>query len=415
MPPGLPPTPQNEADYFRSFFTGNPFLANGQFYSNTNLTNQAPYTPTRTMYSLTLWQANDPLVHYLSSDLNESNAFTGIHHTDDPAINSPPIVNQNALGQNSSIIGDDRYQPWGRNGQFATLNRVDTNAYNLAYRDPLVYSSDNWDFPTNANTPLDWLGRVHRGTPWQTVYLKSTNILAYNFPPHSGQATWSAWTGDGNPDDAAWSAPINDWQLASLLTAMLNTNDLSTLLSVNNPDPNAWQSTLDGMTALTNSTVSPDWFLTPELDPLLISSNSPQAAIIASAIQSTRSSQPGQFFSDVGDVLATAALAQQSPFLNTTASAQVDYGISDEACEKIASQLLPRLRADSIGSVTLANGQLTVSFTGYAGHTYELQTSTDLVHWNNLGTTQPVNGVFGLTAPVAVAGAPQFYRTLLLQ
>ena len=37
-------------------------------YSNTTV--QVPYTPTATMYEYVSWQANDPLVHYLASDLN---------------------------------------------------------------------------------------------------------------------------------------------------------------------------------------------------------------------------------------------------------------------------------------------------------------------------------------------------------
>ncbi len=75
------------------------------------------------------------------------------------------------------MIRDDRYQPWGIADQLKLLPNVDTNVYNMAYRDPLVYSPDNWDFPTNRYPNVGWLGRVHRGTPWQTVYLKATNIV----------------------------------------------------------------------------------------------------------------------------------------------------------------------------------------------------------------------------------------------
>ena len=50
----------------------------------------------------------------------------------------------------------------------------------LAIKDPLVYCSDDWNFPTNKFPTVGWLGRVHRGTPWQTVYLKASNVLASN-------------------------------------------------------------------------------------------------------------------------------------------------------------------------------------------------------------------------------------------
>ena len=77
----------------------------------------------------------------------------------------------------SSIGG--RYQPWGKSGQMALLGgAVDANVYNLAYKDPLVWGSDYWDFPIGQTWNLSWLGQVHRGTPWQTIYLKSTNILS---------------------------------------------------------------------------------------------------------------------------------------------------------------------------------------------------------------------------------------------
>ena len=36
----------------------------------TNNAAQVPYTPTVTAYEYISWQANDPLVHYLASDLN---------------------------------------------------------------------------------------------------------------------------------------------------------------------------------------------------------------------------------------------------------------------------------------------------------------------------------------------------------
>ena len=135
---------------------------------------------------------------------------------------------------------------------------------------------------------------------------------------------------------------------------------------------------------------------------------------MAAAIQTARANQPRQFFAGTGDVLATAALAEQSPFLNTADAPHLEYSISDEAYEAVPSQLLPLLRADSIGSVGVNNGQVIVQFTGYDGHTYQTQVSSDLVHWSNLGTSQPVNATYTVTAPVLPGGGPQFYRSVLL-
>jgi hypothetical protein len=394
--PGLPPaianTAQAEQVYFTAFFSTYN-IANysngGGFYTLTNLLSsmQAPYTPTRTRVQRLTWQANDPLVHYLANDLvdvaDDSNAQ---HVVDWPA--------------NLGLL-NNRYMPWGGNPHFPPYpnNPNTANAYNLAIKDPLVSSSDDWNFPVGQSLNPDWLGRVHRGTPWQTIYLKSTDILQ----EINGTNVWMNWTGDSDINDAAAMAPVRDWHLASLLAALMNTNSLASLFSVNNPDSNAWQGLLNGLIGLTNI---PDQF-----DSILISSNSPQASGIASAIESARSIQPGQFFSDTGSILATPQLAEQSPFLvgvNTNV-------INDEAYEIIPSQLLALLRADSIGSVVLMDSQPFVQFTGSDGHTYAIQASSDLVNWVSVSTNCPVNGVVSFTNQIMPSANQQFYRSVLLQ
>ena len=59
----------------------------------------------------------------------------------------------------------------------------------------------------------------------------------------------------------------------------------------------------------------------PQFASITISSNSPQASLIARAIQSARINQPGQYFADIGGILAVPQLTSQSPFLNWTYSA----------------------------------------------------------------------------------------------
>jgi hypothetical protein len=343
---------------------------------------QVPYTPTATVVQDITWQANDPLVHYLASDLNNLAAGNGL------GINNIWPGNLGRLNL--------RYAPWGGNPQ---IPNFDLNPYNLALKDPLVYSSDNWNFPDGQSLNPGWIGQVHRGTPWQTIYLKATNILT----AAGGLNTWSIWTGDTNLTDAAAMAPVQDWHLASLLASWFNTNDPVSLFPVNYPDPNAWQELLNGLIGSTNI---PDPF-----DSILISSNSSQASAIASAIESERTARPGQFFSDVGDILATPQLAEQSPFL---AGANSNI-VSDADYEIIPSQLLSLLRADSVGSVALINSQPLVQFTGYDGHAYEIQVSSDLVNWVSLSTNCPVNGVLSFTNSTMLNANQEFYRSLWLQ
>ena len=172
LPPGISTLPQAEQIYFTAFFssknTANYISPVGNF-TVTNLSGsmQAPYTPTRTRVQRLTWQANDPLVHYLASDLKDLADDTNATVVDWPQW--PGILGQ----------PNNRYNPWGGNPKTppnpSTPDDPKTaSAKNMALKDPLVTSSDLWDFPTNTLPTAGWLGRVHRGTPWQTVYLKAT-------------------------------------------------------------------------------------------------------------------------------------------------------------------------------------------------------------------------------------------------
>ena len=383
--------------FFSAFFIPGNHYGN---VTNLQLSVVAPYSPTRYISQYTTWQVNDPLVHYLASDIavpplnNTSTPQPGVHQYNFPVTNALTSLN---LGQLN-----DRYMPWGGNPRLSAEGQAlqfDPNAYNLAERDPLVYSPDDWNFPIGQPLNSSWLGQVHRGTPWQTVYLKSSPI---------DTATWAQWTGDtltisNQYFDAFNSAPVQDWHLASLLASLFNTNNFTSLFRVNNPNPNDWQGLLDGLTALTNDN--------SEVDSILISSNSPQASAIASAIQSERALQPEQIFRDVGDILATPQLAEQSPFINGANT----NNLTDAAYEIIPSQLLSLLRTDSTGSIALMDSQPVVQFTGYDGHPYAIQTSSDLVNWVSISTNCPVNGAFSFTNSTPLNVTSQFYRSILLQ
>ena len=90
---------------------------------------------------------------------------------------------------------NQRYKPWGGNS-------IDGCGHEpAAIKDPLVTSSDDWNFPTNKFPTVGWLGRVHRGTPWQTVYLKSSDVLPIKTIlaiTAIGTNLWVDWTGNLN-------------------------------------------------------------------------------------------------------------------------------------------------------------------------------------------------------------------------
>ena len=167
--PGINTSTQSR-HFLTAFFITNIYfiLLIAVTYTNSIGWVQAPYTPSRTVYNYILWQANDPLVHCLASDLNYVNpGKIGWKQTDNTAF-LLPAATQNTPG--------DRFQPWGQNQQMVALDSVDQNACNRTYKDPLIWCPDNWDFPTNKFPTVGWLGRVHRGTPWQTVYLKASGV-----------------------------------------------------------------------------------------------------------------------------------------------------------------------------------------------------------------------------------------------
>ncbi len=408
LPTYLPQTLAAEQTFFSAFFNYNPlkysqFTYNGKTYTNTALEVQAPFTPTRILYDHISWQANDPLVHYLASDLTYNDGNTGVQRSDDIYGTLPAIELDNTTL---------RYSPWGKTHPGV---RGDS-AWLSALKDPLLWRSDNWHFPTGADWSLAALGRVHRGTPWQTVYLKASDILTNrNASGNFGSSSWAKWTGNSDSGDAQQTAPINDWNLVSLLLPLLSTNDPTQLLSVNSPDPADSKNALAGILVLTNA--APD-FLGYRSQPLFVSvpmaADSPQAEQIANALYETRTALPAQRFESVGDLLRTPALTESSPWLNTSNPLQTQYAISDEAYEAIPAQLLPRLRPDSVGAVTQPGDGLKIRFSGSDIYAYALETSTDLIHWEILSTNYPVQGGFSVTIPPEDAAQKRFYRSVLL-
>ncbi len=104
----------------------------------------APYAPTRYAVGYTVLQANDPLVHYLTSDMTPSPLVLNVL-----APNMPTVCNNyvtNIVPLTSLNLGslNYNYQPWDGNPAWAAL---DPNKNNWAERDPLVRQSDNWNFP----------------------------------------------------------------------------------------------------------------------------------------------------------------------------------------------------------------------------------------------------------------------------
>ena len=262
------------------------------------------------------------------------------------------------------------------NAETGVLHDDPENAsYNLAYRDPLVYGSDNWDFSLNKYPSVGWLGRVHRGTPWQTVYLKATNLLDFvdqaQSNPYVGKTTWKYWTGDFNDFDSLNSRPIQDELLFDIFTAAPNDNASRGALSVNQKHLAAWSAVLGGLLTISNITPNPNYAAMPiqtnvVIDPAGVDqANSPLYQIVngANGINATRTSLYGNSgFPHMGDILRTPALTQFSPFLNRTdaynPNDRLNYDVSDEMYEWLPQQLMSLVRPSGVPRyVVYAYGQ----------------------------------------------------------
>jgi hypothetical protein len=357
-------TPEVQAAFFREFMD-NPNTTNNE------LVLQAPYTPSRAIYEYRVWQANDPLVHYLASDLNyQDPGVFGLFKSDDTITTKLPISNLNSPGK--------RYQPWGAvNKQMAGLGNVDTSSYNLYCKDPLVWDADYWDFPTNKYPAVGWIGRVHRGTPWQTIYLKAHNVLkeyigTTNNPNYIGTNTWAQWTGDtqqtyGQFFDAANSGPLQDRMLFDLFTTSPNENATRGQLSVNvgageinNPAAGlaAWSALFSGMVVLTNAATMPTTYISPSPFPtsnswLVISPAGPNGlySAVGNLVTNINNMRAGFInedgvvgtFEHKGDILSVTNLTENSPFLNLSSINQQYYGISDAVYEWLPQQMMSLL------------------------------------------------------------------------
>lgn len=386
-------TRQKMIDAFRVFCGLTPIYFPNTV--NTNLIVTAPFTPTRKTSLYQTWQANDPFVHFQRADLQSITGSWGLRReSPNGAVLAVPNI--------GSL--NNRFEPWGGNPS-SSQSHGTIPSYDLTVKDPLIRSAEDWQFDEPAPLAVAWLGRVHRGTPWQTLYLKAANV---------SPTTWQQWLGLWDAETAQRARPVTDRALINSLVALLNTNTPATLLSLNTSDNNAWRQAFDGLTAITNTATEAELNYSPpapRFETNLMTAASPQAAVLADAILQARA---GVEWQAVTDVLRTPALTEDSPWLNQSSAAQLQYGLSDEAYETLAAQLLPRLRPDSIGAVRSRPTGLVLTFTGCDAFFYVVEASEDLAHWSSLSTNSPENGVIELPLPEVRDLPRRFYRSRLL-
>jgi hypothetical protein len=323
----------------------------------------APFVPRRTIHQSISWQANDPLVHYVAGDLQDPlsgkrkisydvNGFGAIADNDNPLVGFP-----NLAGAGVGIALNQHYRPWGGNPNHSG-DSVPPTAKRIELKDTMIKVSDNWSFMTNRFPNVGWLGRVHRGTPWQTLYLKSTNI---DF------ATWTNWVGDNfllvNHDglgssnyDAVFSMPTNDFRVLDLFTTAINDNASKGQLSVNQTNLAAWSAILSGVIVNTNGTTNGFTWIEPAGANYEVMSPLPPLVQIVNGINRARSNptnNPSGTFAGRGDILNAPELTMASPYLQNASPDNTP----DWVIERIPQQIMSLLRVDQPRFVVYAFGQ----------------------------------------------------------
>jgi len=266
--------------------------------------------PSATAYVNQTLIVNDPLVHYTVGDLTLP----------------PHASNSLVLTQNN------RFEPW------PTPSTIGSQVIksNMTFKDPLITNSDVWNFPTNKFPSIGWLGRVHRGTPWQTIFLKAD-------PPAAAANNFANWTQEWvNTQD---TYPTGDYALLDLFTATPNDNAASGLLSINETNTAPWYALLSGVTVANYNTgletIDPT---TTNVDYVI---NGPYG------INAARLLQPNGLFHHIGNILAAPALTIDSPLLGTTDASLM----SDEAVEAIPQQVFGLLKVGQPQFVIYGFGQ----------------------------------------------------------
>jgi hypothetical protein len=324
---------------FEEFITGD---------TSTQQVMQAGFSPNIRILQVSSWEANDPLVHYTVYDLfggaSSNSAITRLI----PHVQS--TIYTNALSPVVSSpgysLGNKRYEPWG--GRQPAVGDP-PELYRFEEKDPGVYSSDFWDFPLQKFPSLGWLGRVHRGTPWQTIYFKAPD-------PNYTMADWALHTGAAFMPD---TFPTNDWRLLDVFTAAIHPNATRGRLSINQTNPAAWSAVFASVpvtAALDDGSGFPPAYET-NVQPSSV--DVPLAAIVEN-INLTRNSVFNGQFKKLSEFMMVTNLTIGSPYFanfDPAIKQSVQFQMMDSDYERLPQQILSLVKLGEPRYVVYSWGQ----------------------------------------------------------
>jgi len=313
------------------------------------LRHQVPFSPTRKVIQTTSWQANDPIVHYTVEDLQDSPGGD----TQVLALRPSQSVDFMRDATTGATLGreNSRYSPWGGRGGPGS-GTTSGSDYNPAIKDPGMFGSDGWQFPDQKFATIGWLGRVHRGTPWQTIYLKS------------GAASASDWLRPNGPGFDMMMHPTNDYRLVDMFTTAISSQMTRGRLSINQTNLASWSAALAAMPVTTLDVDGNGNPIAAEtlIEPAEVGGPDGQALLdIVAGITRVRANNGP--FRCLSEILNVPELTTDSPYLrdpfvaNATALADRDLLLYDSDYERIPQQILSLLEVGEPRFVIYAFGQ----------------------------------------------------------
>jgi len=343
--------------------------------NTTDLVEDSPFNPSRTAVQAMDWRVNDPAVHYTILDLGDtlfSNTASNWFKPGDKRLATDNRVLDDAKATLGRTNGN--FKPWGV-GDFV-----------IGKKDPMAVGPDAWEFPSQfapGKLPnAAWLGRVHRGTPWQTVYFKADDPQMHAALP--GQppspldylANWKAHAGDAY---MAETYPTNDWRLLDIFTTAIHPNVTRGRLSINQTNLAAWSAVLSGVGVTTadgsdpNAPVLPrDVFIEPfsteaslnDADGTPLTTNA-GVFQLAERINIARTNFPAGQFHKLSDFLGLDVLSFGSPYLNRpfisdaaqNAKGTALFQLTDADYERLPQQIAGLVKVGEPRFVVYAWGQ----------------------------------------------------------
>ncbi|MBI1841820.1 MAG: hypothetical protein HYR88_13355 [Verrucomicrobia bacterium] len=353
----------------------------------TNLQKQTPFTAGGVVFKINSWQANDPLLHHIPEHFYQPDS-PGLGVKLSLEVGNVRLGEFQKQGNLLSVrtnwnIGlvnrDEVYTRWGYppgqdQGRNSTAQELAT-LFNRQTRDPMVRTPDDWSFPAGKYPGLGWIGKAHRGTAWQSVYLKA-GVAGEDWLLDARYDVMKVWPVDltgklvGAP--TFLNHPTNDWLLVDLFSTSPSTVAGVGAIGVNQDGIAAWSAVLSGVVARTNNLSAvesklrvlkylPSSMGFASIQPAMGDSTTPLFRLV-DGINRARANVPHGTFASVGQLLSVPELTIASPFLRIADPKDIKrddyrYGVDEESYEWLPRQILSLVRSDEPRYVIYSFGQ----------------------------------------------------------